>query len=87
MLALDAIELMDRLGVKRFMVAGHDWGSNTAEALAVGWPKRVVRMAMLSTPPRLGGMPTPSFEQAQRQWCHWFQATGRGAEAVRAHRP
>ena len=66
------------------MVAGHDWGSNTAEALAVGWPKRVVRMAMLSTPPRLGGMPTPSFEQAQRQWYHWFQATGRGAEAVRA---
>ncbi len=83
-LALDAIELMDALGIKRFMVAGHDWGSNTAEALAVGWPRRVERMAMLSTPPRLGGMSTPPFEQAQRQWYHWFQATDRGAEAVRA---
>ena len=83
-LALDAIGLMDALKVKRFMVAGHDWGSNAAEALAVGWPKRVTRLCMLSTPSRLGGMPTPPFEQCQRQWYHWFQATARGEEAVRA---
>ena len=84
MLALDAIALMDALEVERFMVAGHDWGSNTAEAMAVGWPKRATRMAMLSTPSRLGGMPTPPFEQCQRQWYHWFQATARGEAAVRA---
>ena len=83
MLALDAIALMDALIIERFMVAGHDWGSNAAEALVVGWPKRVPRLAMLSTPSRLGGLPTPSFEQAQRQWYHWFQATARGAQAVR----
>ena len=53
-----------------------------AEALAVGWPERVARIAMLSSPPRLGGMPTPPFEQVQRQWYHWFQATKRGAKAV-----
>ena len=82
-LAMDAIALMDGLGIDRFMVAGHDWGSNAAEALAVGWPDRVERLAMLSTPPRLGGMPTPPFEQAQRQWYHWFMATARGAQAVR----
>ena len=58
-LAMDMIALMDGLGIETFMVAGHDWGSNTAEALAVGWPGRVERMAMLATPPRLGGMPTP----------------------------
>ncbi len=85
-LALDAIALMDALGVERFMVAGHDWGSNAAEALAVGWPERVQRLAMLSTPPRLGGMPTPPFDQAQRQWYHWFLATRRGAQAVRDDR-
>ncbi len=85
-LALDMIALMDALGIDRFMVAGHDWGSNTAEALAVGWPERVERMAMLCTPPRLGGMKTPSFAQAQRQWYHWFMATARGADAVRADR-
>ena len=85
-LAMDAIAMLDALGVDRFMVAGHDWGANIAEALAVGWPERVKRMAMLSTPPRLGGMPTPSFEQAQRQWYHWFMATARGALAVRDER-
>ena len=82
-LAIDAIELMDALGIERFCIAGHDWGSNMAEALAVGWPERVARIAMLSTPPRLGGMPTPPFWHAQRQWYHWFQATERGAQAVR----
>ncbi len=82
-LAIDAIALMDGLDIDRFMAVGHDWGSNTAEALAVGWPDRVERMAMLATPPRLGGMSTPPFEQAQRQWYHWFMATARGAQAVR----
>ena len=86
MLAMDMIALMDGLGIDRFMVAGHDWGSNTAEAMAVGWPERIERLAMLSTPPRLGGMPTPPFEQAQRQWYHWFMATRRGAQAVRDDR-
>ena len=85
-LAIDAIEMMDALGIERFFVAGHDWGSNMAEALAVGWPERVARIAMLSTPPRLGGMPTPPFWHAQRQWYHWFQATERGAQAVRDDR-
>ncbi len=82
-LALDAVDLMDALGIHRVFVAGHDWGSNAAEALAVGWPERVPKIAMLSTPSRLGGMPTPPFRQCQRQWYHWFQATARGAKAVR----
>ena len=81
-LAMDAIALLDALGLTAVSVAGHDWGSNMAEALAVGWPARIQRIAMLSTPPRLGGMPTPSFAQVRRQWYHWFQATARGAEAV-----
>ena len=83
--AFDMIELMDSMDIKKFSVIGHDWGANIAESLAVGWPKRVERMALLSTPPRLGGMPTPPFEHAQLQWYHWFQATKRGEEAVRAN--
>ena len=39
-LALDAIALMDTLGVAHFMVAGHDWGASVAEALEGGWPDR-----------------------------------------------
>jgi pimeloyl-ACP methyl ester carboxylesterase len=82
--AIDIIALLDALDVAKLAVVGHDWGSNIAEALAVGWPDRIERIAMLSTPPRLGGMPTPTFEQAQLYWYHWFMATARGEEAVRA---
>jgi pimeloyl-ACP methyl ester carboxylesterase len=81
-LCLDAIDLMDALQIDQFFVAGHDWGSNIAETLAVGWPKRVTRIAMLSTPSRLGGLQTPPFDIARSYWYHWFQATKRGAEAV-----
>src|SRR5262249_24612395 len=59
-----------------------DWGSNTAESLALNWPKRVARIAMLSTPSRLGGLQTPPFHIARLYWYHWFQATKRGADAV-----
>lgn len=82
LLAMDAIALMQALDVNGFSVVGHDWGSNIAEAIAVGWPDRVKRIAMLSTPPRLGGMPTPPFWHAQLLWYHWFMATKRGADAV-----
>lgn len=83
-IAMDQIALLDTLGVERLSVIGHDWGSNVAEAMAVGWPDRIERIAMLSSPPRLGGMPTPPFWHAQREWYHWFMATARGAKAVRA---
>ncbi|MFP3546966.1 alpha/beta hydrolase [Rhizobium sp. SIMBA_035] len=81
-LATDAIALMDGLGIEKFSVVGHDWGSNIAEALAIGWPQRVDRMALLSSLPRMGGLKTPSFRQAQRYWYHWFTATKRGTEAI-----
>ncbi|SER09607.1 Pimeloyl-ACP methyl ester carboxylesterase [Faunimonas pinastri] len=82
--AMDMIAVLDALAINKVAVVGHDWGSNIAEALAVGWPDRIERITMLATPPRLGGMPTPPFEQAQRYWYHWFMATERGAQAVRA---
>jgi pimeloyl-ACP methyl ester carboxylesterase len=83
MLVLDVIEMLNVLGVAKFSIAGHDWGSNMAETLAVGWPDRVDRIAMLSTPPRLGGVPNSPFWHARLQWYHWLQATKRGAQAVR----
>jgi pimeloyl-ACP methyl ester carboxylesterase len=82
-LAIDAIELMDALESEQFYVAGHDWGSSTAEALAVGWPKRVMRLAMISTPSRIGGLKMPDFEQAARFWYQWLQTTKKGEEAIR----
>ena len=83
MLALDAVEMLDALGVNHFFVAGHDWGSNMTEMLAIGWPDRIDRIAMLSTSPRLGGLPKPPFWHARLQWYHWFQTTKSGEQAVR----
>jgi pimeloyl-ACP methyl ester carboxylesterase len=81
-LAMDAIALMDGLGIERFSAVGHDWGSNIAEALAIGWPDRVARIALLASMPRMGGLSTPPFWHAQLYWYHWFMATERGAKAV-----
>lgn len=85
-LAMDAIALMDGLGIETFSAVGHDWGSNIAESLAIGWPDRVERIALLSSIPRLGGMPTPPFWHAQLDWYHWFMATKRGAAAIEKDR-
>jgi pimeloyl-ACP methyl ester carboxylesterase len=81
-LAMDAIALMDGLGIDRFSVVGHDWGSHIAECLAIGWPDRVERIVQLSSMPRMGGLRTPSFRQSQLYWYQWFMATKRGAEAI-----
>ncbi len=81
MLALDMIQLLDGLAIDGFSIAGHDWGSNIAEMLSVGWPDRVRRIALLSTPPRLGGLKTPPFWHARLQWYHWLQATERGRDS------
>ena len=86
MLVLDTVEMLDCLGVESFSVAGHDWGANMAGMLAVGWPERVDRIAMLSSPPALGGLPRPSLWHARLQWYHWFQATKCGAQTVRDDR-
>ncbi len=68
-------------------MAGHDWGSNIAEALAVGWPDRVDCIAMLSTTSQLGGAPVPATRQARPEgWSRWFHAGGRGAGRMRNDR-
>lgn len=86
-LAMDAIALMDGLGIEDFSVAGHDWGSNIAEALAVGWPDRIAAIAMLSISPQLGGALIPAGRQARPEWwSRWFHAKGRGAGRVRKDR-
>jgi pimeloyl-ACP methyl ester carboxylesterase len=72
--------------VSDFVVAGHDWGANVSGMLAVGWPERVRRIAMLSSPPALGGLPAPSLRHARLQWYHWFQATKYGEQTVRDDR-
>ena len=39
-LAVDAIALMDALGIENAIVAGFDWGARTADIVAALWPER-----------------------------------------------
>jgi pimeloyl-ACP methyl ester carboxylesterase len=80
-LALDAVALMDTLGVERVIVAGCDWGARTADIVAALWPERVVGLVSVSGyligSQTVGKLPLPP--EAELQW--WYQyyfATERG---------
>jgi pimeloyl-ACP methyl ester carboxylesterase len=47
-LAVDAISLMDALGIERATVAGFDWGSRTAAVMAALWPERCAALVAVS---------------------------------------
>jgi pimeloyl-ACP methyl ester carboxylesterase len=80
-LAVDAIALMDALGIDRAIVAGFDWGARTACVIAALWPARC--RALVSVSGYLIGNQEagrlPLSPEAERQW--WYQyyfATERG---------
>jgi len=80
-LAVDALALMDALGIGTAVVAGFDWGARTADILAALWPERVSGLVSVSGyligSQEAGGVPLPP--QAELQW--WYQyyfATERG---------
>jgi pimeloyl-ACP methyl ester carboxylesterase len=43
-LAQDIIELADALDLSSFVLVGHDWGAQAAQAVAALWPERVQRL-------------------------------------------
>jgi len=49
LLASDIVNFMDALGIERAAVVGHDWGGIIAFKLAIDWPHRVSRLALLDT--------------------------------------
>ncbi|RUW66823.1 alpha/beta hydrolase, partial [Mesorhizobium sp. M2A.F.Ca.ET.067.02.1.1] len=50
-MAADMVALMEKLGFRRFMVAGHDRGGRVAYRLALDHPERVERLAVLDIIP------------------------------------
>jgi pimeloyl-ACP methyl ester carboxylesterase len=79
--AVDAIALMDALGIEQAILGGCDWGARTADIIAALWPERC--KALVSVSGYLIGsqeanrMPLPP--EAELQW--WYQyyfATERG---------
>jgi pimeloyl-ACP methyl ester carboxylesterase len=80
-LALDAIALMDALGIETAVVAGFDWGARSADIVAALWPDRCSGLVSVSGyligAQKSGHVPLPP--EAELQW--WYQyyfATERG---------
>jgi pimeloyl-ACP methyl ester carboxylesterase len=49
LLAGDIIRFLDALGLEKAHVVGHDWGGIIAFKVAIDWPERVNRLALLDT--------------------------------------
>ena len=69
-MALDGVEVMEKLGYKQFMVAGHDRGARTTHRMAVDHPDRVQRAAIIDVLPNHYVWTHTSKEWAVRSW-HW----------------
>ena len=88
-LALDAIALMDALGIEAAVVAGFDWGARSADVVAALWPDRCDGLVSVSGyligDQKSGQVPlTP---EAELQW--WYQyyfATERGRAGYERYR-
>jgi pimeloyl-ACP methyl ester carboxylesterase len=79
--ALDIINLMDALKIKKAIIAGFDWGARTAAIMAVLWPERCKAIVCVSG--YLIGSPAanrapypPAFEYAF--WYQYYFATENG---------
>lgn len=88
-IAVDAIALMDALGIRTAIVAGFDWGARTADIMAALWPERC--KALVSVSGYLIGSrdanKRPLPPKAEYEW--WYQfyfATERGRAGYAAHR-
>jgi pimeloyl-ACP methyl ester carboxylesterase len=88
-LAVDAIALLDALGIERATLAGFDWGARTADIVAALWPERCRGLVSVSGyligSQEAGKLPLPP--EAELQW--WYQyyfATERGRSGYDAYR-
>jgi len=70
-MAKDMVQLMDKLGFKKFFIVGHDRGGRVAHRLARDFKKRVVAMSVLDICPTLD-----MYEQTEKNFAkayfHWF---------------
>ena len=59
------VGLLDALGIKRACIVGHDLGGGVAQALAIYWPERVSRLALIDSV-AFAGWPTRDVRVARR---------------------
>jgi pimeloyl-ACP methyl ester carboxylesterase len=87
-MAVDAIALMDALGIQSAIVGGCDWGSRTAAIMAALWPHRVKALVAVSgyLIVNLSANLQPLPPKAELGW--WYQyyfATERGVRGYSAN--
>ena len=70
-MAADMVRLMERLGHDRFMIGAHDRGARVAHRLALDWPERVARLALLDIAPTREMYRETNDAFARAYW-HWF---------------
>jgi pimeloyl-ACP methyl ester carboxylesterase len=88
-LAVDAIALMDALGVDQAVVAGFDWGARTADVMAALWPQRCSGLISVSGyligSQAAGKLPLPPAAELQ-WWYQYYFATERGRVGYEKYR-
>src|SRR3954469_5615665 len=80
-LAVDAIALLDALGIDEAIVAGFDWGARTADILAALWPERCTALVAVSgylIGNQAAGRRPLSPETELQWWYQYYFATERG---------
>jgi haloacetate dehalogenase len=70
-MAADQVGLMEQLGFGRFAVAGHDRGGRVGHRMALDYPERVTRLAVLDIVPTRVVFATADTELATAYF-HWF---------------
>ncbi|MFE5406230.1 alpha/beta fold hydrolase [Streptomyces sp. NPDC056580] len=87
--ALDIIALMDALRIERAVLGGFDWGSRTADIVAVLWPERCKALVSVSgyliTDRKQQHLPLPP----AAEWAWWYQyyfSTKRGELGLAKYR-
>jgi pimeloyl-ACP methyl ester carboxylesterase len=79
--AVDVVDLMDALQIKKAILAGFDWGARSANIIAVLWPERCKAMVSVSGyligSQEQGKQPLPPAAELQ-WWYQFYFATDRG---------
>lgn len=70
-MARDMVSVMKHLGHDRFMIGAHDRGARVAHRLALDWPDKVERLALLDIAPTRE-MYRLTDEAFARAYWHWF---------------
>lgn len=73
-MARDGVEVMRQLGFERFLVAGHDRGGRCAYRMALDYPEKVVKLAVLDIIPTGEAFRRADMEFGMGFWHFFFLA-------------